>query len=61
MEKGTKLGSETDGQTILVPRIFHLTLQVGDERSLERVYPSRSLTRDNAVKFYEPQAITAET
>lgn len=61
MEKGTKLGSETDGQTILVPSIFHLTLQVGDERSLERVYPSRSLTRDNAVKFYEPQAITAET
>lgn len=61
MEKGTKLGSEIDGQTILVPSIFHLTLQVGDERSLERVYPSRSLTRDNAVKFYEPQAITAET
>jgi len=61
MEKGTKLGSEIDGQTILVPSIFHLTLQVGDERTLERVYPSRSLTRDNAVKFYEPQAITAET
>ena len=44
MEKGTKLGSEIDGQTILVPSIFHLTLQVGDERSLEIVYPSRSFT-----------------
>ena len=61
MEKGTKLGSEIDGQTILVPSIFHLKLQVGDERSLERVYPLRGLMRDNAVKFYEPQAITAET
>lgn len=60
MEKGTQLGPEIDGQTIL-PSIFALTLQVGDERSWERVYPARRLTRDNAVKFDDPQAIEAET